>query len=312
LIARIGEPEAAISGDGFTCDLSLGGARAGRVGSEDEAMNHLEGTWDQPDNGLWEMRGPRRHFTHSKVLAWVAADRMATAVRAHHLYGPADRWEALGDTIHADVLAHGYNPDRNTFWGRSVSRLLLLARRRTTPRRPTNRSHPTIRTTACSAQRRRTAQRRMGPPHRAATRQQPPSVQPLPAGHQRPAATRRTRPPQQPPHHPAWMTCKPPVGCVLNREVPTTVVADRIDGHLITLFERGVVVSAGAQHHGMAGSGGQQIVDLCPHPVVAAYAASGALGGTDWCPGPTPSTPWIRRQRRGTPRRASGVVALLP
>ena len=78
-------------------------------------MNHLEGTWDQPDNGLWEMRGPRRHFTHSKVLAWVAANRMATAVRAHHLYGPADRWEALGDTIHADVLAHGYNPDRNTF-----------------------------------------------------------------------------------------------------------------------------------------------------------------------------------------------------
>jgi GH15 family glucan-1,4-alpha-glucosidase len=78
-------------------------------------MNHLEGTWDQPDNGLWEMRGPRRHFTHSKVLAWVAADRMASAVRAHHLYGPADRWEALGDTIHADVLAHGYNPDRNTF-----------------------------------------------------------------------------------------------------------------------------------------------------------------------------------------------------
>src|SRR6476660_2254742 len=72
-------------------------------------------TWDQPDNGLGEMRGPRRHFTHSKVLAWVAADRMATAVRAHHLYGPADRWEALGDTIHADVLAHGYNPDRNTF-----------------------------------------------------------------------------------------------------------------------------------------------------------------------------------------------------
>ena len=61
------------------------------------------------------MRGPRRHFTHSKVLAWVAADRMASAVRAHHLYGPADRWEALGDTIHADVLAHGYNPDRNTF-----------------------------------------------------------------------------------------------------------------------------------------------------------------------------------------------------
>jgi GH15 family glucan-1,4-alpha-glucosidase len=97
-------------------------ARNAGISTHDDAwdmqvalMNHLEGTWDQPDNGLWEMRGPRRHFTHSKVLAWVAADRMASAVRTHHLYGPADRWEALGDTIHADVLAHGYNPDRNTF-----------------------------------------------------------------------------------------------------------------------------------------------------------------------------------------------------
>ena len=101
---------------------SLALARNAGISTHDDAwdmqvalMNHLEGTWDQPDNGLWEMRGPRRHFTHSKVLAWVAADRMATAVRAHHLYGPADRWEALGDTIHADVLTHGYNPDRNTF-----------------------------------------------------------------------------------------------------------------------------------------------------------------------------------------------------
>ena len=79
-------------------------------------MEHLEGTWDQPDNGLWEMRGPRRHFTHSKVMAWVAADRMTHAVRSHpDLHGPADRWEQLRDTIHADVLAHGYDADRNTF-----------------------------------------------------------------------------------------------------------------------------------------------------------------------------------------------------
>jgi len=79
-------------------------------------MEHLEGNWNQPDNGLWEMRGARRHFTHSKVMAWVAADRMATAVRTHpDLDGPADRWEALRDTIHADVLAHGYDADRNTF-----------------------------------------------------------------------------------------------------------------------------------------------------------------------------------------------------
>ncbi len=79
-------------------------------------MEHLEANWDQPDNGLWEMRGARRHFTHSKVMAWVAADRMATAVRTHpDLHGPADRWQALRDTIHADVLTHGYDADRNTF-----------------------------------------------------------------------------------------------------------------------------------------------------------------------------------------------------
>jgi len=79
-------------------------------------MDHLEGNWDQPDNGLWEMRGARRHFTHSKVMAWVGADRMVKAIRSHRdLPGPADRWEALRDSIHADVLAHGYDVERNTF-----------------------------------------------------------------------------------------------------------------------------------------------------------------------------------------------------
>ncbi|MGI8761389.1 MAG: glycoside hydrolase family 15 protein [Jatrophihabitantaceae bacterium] len=79
-------------------------------------MEHLEGNWDQPDNGLWEMRGARRHFTHSKVMAWVAADRMVTAIRTHpDLHGPADRWEALRDSIHADVLTHGFDAERNTF-----------------------------------------------------------------------------------------------------------------------------------------------------------------------------------------------------
>jgi len=78
-------------------------------------MDHLEGVWDQPDNGLWEVRGPRRHFTHSKVMAWVATDRMSRAVRTSRLAGPADRWEALGQQIRADVLAHGFDAERNTF-----------------------------------------------------------------------------------------------------------------------------------------------------------------------------------------------------
>ncbi len=99
---------------GETLDgLSL--ARNAQISSHDDAwdvqlalMNHLEGNWDQPDNGLWEMRGARRHFTHSKVMAWVGTDRMIKAIRSHRdLPGLLDRWEQLRDTIHADILAHG-------------------------------------------------------------------------------------------------------------------------------------------------------------------------------------------------------------
>ncbi|GAC1596006.1 MAG: glycoside hydrolase family 15 protein [Pseudarthrobacter sp.] len=78
-------------------------------------MQHLETIWDQPDNGLWEMRGPRRHFTHSKVMAWVAADRMVKGVRDFGLPGPVERWEALRETIHKEVMANGFDPVRNTF-----------------------------------------------------------------------------------------------------------------------------------------------------------------------------------------------------
>ncbi|GAA3269675.1 glycoside hydrolase family 15 protein [Paenarthrobacter aurescens] len=78
-------------------------------------MEYLEGAWNQPDNGLWEMRGPRRHFTHSKVMAWVAADRMVKAVRTSGLPGPADRWAALRREIHADVMEKGFDEKLNTF-----------------------------------------------------------------------------------------------------------------------------------------------------------------------------------------------------
>jgi len=78
-------------------------------------MEHLEGVWKEPDNGLWEMRGRPRHFTHSKVMAWVAADRMVKAVRGSGFPGPADRWAALAATIHAEVMTHGFNTELNTF-----------------------------------------------------------------------------------------------------------------------------------------------------------------------------------------------------
>ncbi len=96
-------------------------------------MEHLEGIWQEPDNGLWEMRGPRRHFTHSKAMAWVAADRMVEAVRSSGLPGPAERWATLRDSIHADVLARGFDTERSTFTQSYGNReldasLLLLGR----------------------------------------------------------------------------------------------------------------------------------------------------------------------------------------
>jgi GH15 family glucan-1,4-alpha-glucosidase len=78
-------------------------------------MNHLESIWDEPDNGLWEMRGEPRHFTHSKVMAWAGADRMVQAVENHGLDGPVDRWRQLRDTIRRDVLEKGYDAQQGTF-----------------------------------------------------------------------------------------------------------------------------------------------------------------------------------------------------
>ena len=78
-------------------------------------MNYLESAWHEPDNGLWEVRGDRQHFTHSKVMAWAAADRMARSVRGYSLPGPAPRWEALREQIHHDVVTHAFDAGRNTF-----------------------------------------------------------------------------------------------------------------------------------------------------------------------------------------------------
>jgi GH15 family glucan-1,4-alpha-glucosidase len=78
-------------------------------------LDYLEGAWRQPDNGLWEMRGPRRHFTHSKVMAWVAFDRMVQAVREYGMHGDVDWWEAVRDTIHAEVCERGYDAKSNSF-----------------------------------------------------------------------------------------------------------------------------------------------------------------------------------------------------
>jgi GH15 family glucan-1,4-alpha-glucosidase len=78
-------------------------------------LDYLEGAWDQPDNGLWEVRGPRRPFVHSKVMAWAGIDRAVQAVQRFGLDGPVDRWRRLRQEIHDDVCAKGYDADRNTF-----------------------------------------------------------------------------------------------------------------------------------------------------------------------------------------------------
>ncbi|TDD26946.1 glycoside hydrolase family 15 protein [Actinomadura sp. KC06] len=97
-------------------------AREAGIEADDDAwdlqralMDFLEGHWSDPDNSLWEVRGDRRHFVHSKVLAWTGADRAVKAVERYGLDGPADRWKALRDEIHADVCERGYDAARGTF-----------------------------------------------------------------------------------------------------------------------------------------------------------------------------------------------------
>jgi GH15 family glucan-1,4-alpha-glucosidase len=97
-------------------------------------LDHLETVWDEPDNGIWEVRGPRRHFTHSKVMAWVAFDRAIRLAEQYHAL-PADRvahWRRLRDRIHAEVCANGFDPQINSFtryYGSTLldASLLMLA-----------------------------------------------------------------------------------------------------------------------------------------------------------------------------------------
>jgi GH15 family glucan-1,4-alpha-glucosidase len=78
-------------------------------------VRHLETIWDQPDDGIWEVRGGRRHFTHSKVMAWVAFDRAVRSAVEFGLDGPVERWRALRDTIHAQVCERGFDAAQDSF-----------------------------------------------------------------------------------------------------------------------------------------------------------------------------------------------------
>ncbi|MER6399635.1 glycoside hydrolase family 15 protein [Kitasatospora sp. NBC_01246] len=78
-------------------------------------MAYLEQHWREPDEGLWEVRGERRHFVHSKVMSWVAADRAVRMAEATGLPAPVARWRAMRDAVHADVCEHGYDRRRGVF-----------------------------------------------------------------------------------------------------------------------------------------------------------------------------------------------------
>ncbi len=78
-------------------------------------VEHVETIWREPDDGIWETRGPRRHFTHSKVMAWVVFDRAVRLVEQFGLEAPLGRWKRVREEIHREVCEHGYDAERGTF-----------------------------------------------------------------------------------------------------------------------------------------------------------------------------------------------------
>lgn len=97
-------------------------ARKARLVEKDESwpterslLEYLERVWQQPDHGIWEIRGRRRHFVHSKIMAWVAFDRAVKSCREFGLKGPVDRWRKLRDRIHREICRRGFHRKLNSF-----------------------------------------------------------------------------------------------------------------------------------------------------------------------------------------------------
>jgi GH15 family glucan-1,4-alpha-glucosidase len=78
-------------------------------------VNQLMENWRRPDHGLWEIRGPLRRFTHSRVMVWAAFDRAIEGVEKHRLHGPVDEWRAVRDSVREEIMEHGFDAKRNTF-----------------------------------------------------------------------------------------------------------------------------------------------------------------------------------------------------
>jgi GH15 family glucan-1,4-alpha-glucosidase len=78
-------------------------------------IDYLETARHEPDQGIWETRGPEQHFTHSKVMVWVAFDRAVRAIEAGYWEGPLDRWTRIREEVRDEILSKGYDADRGTF-----------------------------------------------------------------------------------------------------------------------------------------------------------------------------------------------------
>jgi len=93
-------------------------------------LEHLETAWEEPDDGIWEVRGPRRHFTHSKMMAWVAMDRGVKAVERGWVDGPLEKWRMIRDKIHDEVCRKGFDTALNSFvqfyGGKHIDASLLM------------------------------------------------------------------------------------------------------------------------------------------------------------------------------------------
>src|SRR5439155_1990811 len=93
-------------------------------------LSHLERIWTEPDEGIWETRGGRQHFTYSKVMAWVAFDRAIKSAEQFGLEAPLARWRELAAAIHADVCRRGFDPELGSFvqsyWSKHLEAILLF------------------------------------------------------------------------------------------------------------------------------------------------------------------------------------------
>ncbi len=104
-----------VLGVGWAVAMAVGQVSPRRWSQLRRLTDYLETVWRDPDDGMWEARGPRRHYTQSKLMAWVAFDRALALAEHFRLAGPLERWRQVRAEIHDEILEKAYDPRRNTF-----------------------------------------------------------------------------------------------------------------------------------------------------------------------------------------------------